>query len=128
MHSSLNKETQEIQEIYLEKKLDNHAVSLAEKYDVSFECLTDLLKHLNLDQINSLLYSIDQSAGSKKATAQKALLKALKTLEKIEKDIEKNVSILSEIAEIAEEDAGAVYEALAKPKTARSLFNALNKD
>ena len=101
-------------------------ISLTEKHGVSSECLEDLLKCLSLEKIDSLLESVGKSAGSKKADAFAALPKAVAALAKVNPDTENTVSVLVRVAELAKEETGLSFGALADPAQAKSLQDLLD--
>jgi hypothetical protein len=98
---------------------------LIEKHGVKSECLTDLLKYLNPEQIDSLLGSVGKAAGEKKQDAYAALPKAAAALEKARPDADNTVSVLVRVAELAKEETGLSFGALADPAQAKSLQDLL---
>lgn len=101
-------------------------INLIEKHGVTSEHLADLLIYLSPEQADFLLVSVGKAAGNKKSDAYDALPKVVAALEKVKPDTENTVSILIRIAELAKEESGLSFGALADPAQAKSLQDLLD--
>ena len=99
---------------------------LIEKYGVASEDLSALLKYLDPEEVDSLLGSVGKAAGNKKEDAFAALPKAVAVLEKVKPDTKNTVTVLTRVAQLAKEDAGLSFGALADPAQAKSLQDLLD--